>query len=140
MNARHAAAALAAAALTAAALGCAGKSNLDQLPGAVYAAQIIPVYRNAVLTNMMGNESYGDTPGSYMQGQFWSFEVKDSKEKVLAFYEQKFPAAERTPNDDGSITLRIVPQGAEPNEYVYVTVEDGEIRIGEKCRPGKIKS
>jgi hypothetical protein len=137
MNARHIAAA---AALTLGALGCAAKSNQDMLPGAVYAAKVVPVYRNSVLTNMMGNETYGDEPGSYTQGQSWSFEVKDPKAKVLAFYEQKFPGAERTTNNDGSVTLRVVPEGAEKNEYVYVTVEDGEIRIGEHCRPGKIRS
>ena len=138
MNAREIAAGLAAAAIAAA--GCAGKSSQDLLPGAVYAANIVPVYRNAVLTNMMGNETWGDEPDSYTQGQFWSFEVKDPKAKVLAFYEQRFPGAEHTTNDDGSVTLRVVPEGAEKNEYVYVTVEDGEIRIGEHCRPGKIKS
>ena len=137
MNARLIAAA---AALTLGALGCTAKPNQDMLPGAVYAAKVVPVYRYSVLTNMMGNESYGDEPDSYTQGQFWSFEVKDSKAKVLAFYEHQFPGAERTTNNDGSVTLRVIPEGAEKNEYVYVTVEDGEIRIGEHCRPGKIRS
>lgn len=82
---------------------------------------------------MMGNESYGDEPDSYTQGQTWYFDVKDSKEKVLAFYEQQFPGAERTTNDDGSIKFRIVPEGAEKNEYVYATVGDGKIWIG-SCR------
>ena len=139
MNARHLATAIAAAAVAIAVAGCAGKSSRDLLPGAVYAADVVPVYKNAALTGMMGNETWGDEPGSYTQGQFWSFDVKDPKEKVLAFYEQRFPGAERTENNDGSVTLRIVPEGAEKNEYVYVTVEDGVIRIGEHCRPGKIK-
>ena len=138
MNARHILAAAAAAALALAALGC-GKSGRDLLPGAVYAADAVPVYRNAEFTGQMGNDTYGDGPGTHMQGQFWSFDVKDSKENVLAFYQRQFPNAERTTNEDGSVTLRIVPEGAEPNEDVYVTVDDGEIMIGEHCRPGKIK-
>jgi hypothetical protein len=140
MNARRNAAAVAAAALAAAALGCAAKSNLDQLPGAVYAAGAVHVYHNAVLTNLMGNETWGDGPDSYMQGQTWFFNVSDSKQKVLQFYEKELPGAERTTNDDGSISFKVVPQGAEQNEYVTVTVDEGEIRIGEHCRPGKIRS
>lgn len=138
MNARHVTIAASAAILALAALGCAGKSNQDLMPGAVYAANVFQVYRGAELTGMMGNDTYGDGPGTHMQGQFWTFTVKDSKDKVLAFYEQQFPAAQRTTLDDGAVMLRIVPEGAEPNEYVYVTISEGEIRIGEHCRPGKI--
>ena len=140
MNARRNAAVVAAAALAAAAFGCAVKSNLDQLPGAVYAAHAVHVYRSAVLTNLMGNETWGDGPDSYMQGQTWYFSVSDSKEKVLKFYERELAGAERTTNDDGSISFKVIPEGAEKNEYVTVTVDDSEIRIGEHCRPGKIKS
>jgi hypothetical protein len=138
MNARHVTIAVAAAILALAAAGCAGKSNKDLLPGAVYAANVFQVYKGAELTGMMGNDTYGDTPESHMQGQFWTFTVKDSKEKVLAFYEQQFPNAERTTLDDGAIQLRIVPEGAEANEDVYVTIREGEIMIGEHCKPGKI--
>jgi hypothetical protein len=140
MNARHLPAAAAAAALAVAALGCTAKSNKDLLPGAVYAANAVKVYRNAELVNVMGNESWGDGPDSYTQGQTWYFNTGDSQQKVVAFYEKLLPGAERTTNDDGSVTFRIVPAGAEKNEYVQVTVDDGEIRIGEHCRPGKIKS
>jgi len=139
MNARPITAVVAAAALAAFALGCAAKSEEDQLPGAVYAASAVHVYRHAVLTNLMGNESWGDGADSYTQGQTWTFHVEDSREKVLAFYEKQLPGAERVTNDDGSVTFRIVPQGAEKNEYVSVTVDEGVIRIGEHCRPGKIK-
>ena len=138
MKARHVVIAAAAATLALAAAGCAGKSNQNLLPGAVYAANVFQVYRGAELTGMMGNDTYGEGPGTHMQGQFWTFSVKDSKDKVLAFYEQQFPNAERTTLDDGAVMLRIVPQGAEPEEYVYVTISEGEIRIGERCRPGKI--
>ena len=139
MNARRIAAVVAAAALAAFALGCAAKAEQDQLPGAVYAASAVHVYRHAVLVNLMGNESWGDGSDSYTQGQTWTFQVGDPKEKVLAFYEKQLPGAERVTNDDGSVTFRIVPQGAEKNEYVSVTVDEGEIRIGEHCRPGKIR-
>ena len=140
MNARRTAAVVAAAALAAAALGGAAQSNRDQLPGAVYAAGAVKVYRNAVLTTLMGNETWGDGPDSYTQGQTWSFHVDDSMEQVLKFYEKELPGAERTTNDDGSVSFKVVPQGAEKNEFVTVTVDDGVIRIGEHCRPGKIKS
>jgi hypothetical protein len=122
------------------ALGCSSKSNQGLLPGAVYAASAVQVYRNAELTNVMGSDQYGDEPDSHIQGQTWFLKVKDPKEKVLAFYAQQFPNAERTTNEDGSVTFRILPQGAEPGEDVHVTVADGEIRIGENCKPGKIKS
>jgi hypothetical protein len=134
------AAVVAAAALAATALGCAAKSNLDQLPGAVYAARAVHVYRSAVLTNLMGNETWGDGPDSYMQGQTWYFNVRDSKATVLKFYEKELAGAERTTNDDGSISFKVIPAGAEKDEFVTVTVDEGEIRIGEHCRPGKIKS
>ena len=140
MNTRSFPAVVAAAALAGAAIGCAHKSTLDQLPGAVYAARVVQVYRNAVLTNLMGNESWGDGPDSHMQGQTWSFNVSDPREKVLQFYEKDLPGAERTTNDDGSISFKVIPRGAEQNEYVTVTVDDGELRIGEHCRPGKIRS
>ena len=139
MNARHLLAAAAAAALALSALGC-GQSSRNLLPGSVYAADMVPVYRNAELTGQMGNDTYGDGPGTHMQGQFWSFDVKDTKADVLAFYERQFPNAERTTLDDGAVQLKVVPEGAEPNEYVYVTVSDGEIMIGERCKPGKIKN
>ncbi len=76
--------------------GCA-KSSKDLLPGAVYAASVVPVYRNAELTDQMGSDSWGDDPDSHTKGQAWFFKVKDPKDKVLAFYESKFPNAERTP-------------------------------------------
>ena len=69
----------------------------------------------------------------------WSDEC-DSKQTVLRFYEKELAGAERTTNDDGSISFKVIPAGAETNEYVTVTVDEGELRIGEHCRPGKIKS
>jgi hypothetical protein len=139
MNARRIAAVVAAAALAACTLGCAAKSEEDQLPGAIYAASAVHVYRHAVLVNLMGNESWGDGADSHTQGQTWTFHVDDPREKVLAFYQKQLPGAERVTNSDGSVTFRIVPPGAEQYEYVSVTVDDGEIRIGERCRPGKIR-
>jgi len=139
MHARCIAATVATAGLTLAAAGCASKSSQDLLPGAVYAASVVKVYGNATFRNVLGNESWGDGPDSYTQGQTWYFDTGDSQRQVLAFYERLLPGAERTTNDDGSVTFRIVPAGAEKNEYVQVTVGEGEIRIGERCRPGKIK-
>ena len=117
--------------------GCAGSAK-DQLPGAVYAAKTVKVYRTAELKDMMGSDSYGDG-GSHMKGQSWFFDVKASKDEMMAFYQKEFPGAERTTMEDGDVQFRIIPPGAEENEYVYVIVGDGNIRIGERCRPGKIK-
>ncbi len=118
--------------------GCA-KSSKDLLPGAVYAASVVPVYRNAELTDQMGSDSWGDDPDSHTKGQAWFFKVKDPMEKVLAFYESKFPNAERTTEADGSVTFRIILEGTEKYEYVDVTVREGKIQIGENVQPGKIK-
>ncbi len=139
MKARTIAAAVGTAALALAAAGCAARSAKDLLPGAVYAAKVVPVYRDAELTDVLGSDSWGDGPDSYTQGQTWYFDTGDSQKKVLAFYEKLLPDAERKTNDDGSVTFRIVPAGAEKFEYVQVTVGEGEIRIGEHCRPGKIR-
>jgi hypothetical protein len=139
MDAGRTKAGFAALGLVLAVAGCGGKSSKQLLPGAVYAASVVKVYKNAELRDMMGSDSYGDEPDSHMKGQSWFFTVKDPKEKVLVFYEQRFPGAERTTNEDGSVTFRIIPPGAEKYESVYVTVRDGEVQIGERCRPEKIK-
>lgn len=118
--------------------GCA-KSNKDLLPGAVY-AQMVPVYKNCELKDQMGSESWGDEPDSYTKGQAWFFEVKESQDKLVAFYAQEFPNAEKIENEDGSVTFRIVPENAEPYEDVHITLRDNEVLIAEDCRPGKIKN
>jgi hypothetical protein len=139
MNSGRSKLGFAALAMMLAAAGCAGKSSKDLLPGAVYAASVVKVYKSAELRDMMGSDSYGDTPDSHMKGQAWFLTVKDPKEKVLAFYEQQFPGAQRTTDGDGNVTFTIIPAGAEKYEDVYVMVKDGEIQIGESCRAGKIK-
>jgi hypothetical protein len=140
MTARHTAVTIAALVLAPIVFACAAKPAKDLLPGAVYAASVVKVYRHAELTNVLGNESWGDRPDSYTQGQTWYFNVGDPQQKVVAYYAKLLPDAERTTNDDGSVSFRIVPAGAEKNEYVTVTVDEGELRIAEHWRPGKIKS
>jgi hypothetical protein len=122
-----------------AALGGCAKSNKDLLPGAVY-AQMVPVYKNAALKDQMGSESWGDEPDSYTKGQAWFFETKETQATLIAFYEKEFPNAQKTVNDDGSVTFRIIPEGAERFEDVNVTLRDHQVLIAEDCRPGKIKN
>src|SRR5262249_9907052 len=93
MHARCIAATVATAGLTLAAAGCASKSSQDLLPGAVYAASVVKVYGNATFRNVLGNESWGDGPDSYTQGQTWYFDTGDSQRQVLAFYERLLPGA-----------------------------------------------
>lgn len=115
--------------------GCSSTSSKDLLPGAVFAADLVPVYKSAELSDQMGSESWGDTPESYTKGNCWFFKTKTPKDKIVAFYAEKFPGAERTTGEDGDITFKLRPEGASEYEDVYVTVSDGEIRIGESFRP-----
>jgi hypothetical protein len=115
--------------------GCA-KAAKDLLPEAVFAADMVPVYKNCELRDMMGSESWGDEPDSYTKGQAWFLNTKATKDELVAFYEKAFPNAPREVMDDGAITFHLTPEGAkQPYEYVEVTVRDGEIQVGESFQP-----
>ncbi len=134
---------LAVAALGAAMLeGCSSSSETKWPKEAarlvVYGTQM-PLYPGAELEDAMGSESWGDTEDSYSEGMAVWFTVKDSKEKVLAWYEAKFPDAKREVDDEGDVTFTLVPTGGEAGEDVGVTVEDGKIRIFESTKRGKHK-
>ena len=135
MISRRTIAALSAGLALIALAGCSGTSSRDLMPGAVFAADMVPVYRNAELRDQMGSESWGDTPESYTRGNCWFFKTTTPKEKILAFYAEKFPGAERRVEDNGDVTFRLHPEGASEFEEVYVSVSEGEIRIGESFRP-----
>ncbi len=117
--------------------GCAPRST--RLDGAVYASSV-PVYKNLKPADLMGGHYEDDEGNTISQTQTWFFDTKDSKEQVIAFYEKNFPGATKEVDEQGDVTFRLIPMGAESGESVHVTVREGQIMIGEECKPGKIKS
>ena len=113
--------------------GCAAHPSAS-MSDAVYAGAV-PVYQGARFSESMGNESWGDDPGSYTRGESWHFETAASRQALLAFYEKKYPQARKTELDSGSIELRLVPEGAQPFEDVTIVIGDHELTIGENVRP-----
>ena len=113
--------------------GCGG-SQQKVLADAVYAKDV-PVFKGATFDDISGDESWGDDPDSYTKGKTWWFKTKASKEEMLAFYTKLYPNAEKIELDTGGIELRFVPEGALNFEDVTIVVSDGELRIGESCRP-----
>jgi len=114
----------------------------NQLPGAVYAAHSVPVYRHVVYDDAMGGH-YEDEDGRIVsESQSWFFHTKDPMDQVEAWYDKNFPNSTKKEDVDGdgrSVTYTFVPQGAEAGEEVRVTLRPGEVQIGEECKPGKIK-
>jgi hypothetical protein len=104
------------------------------LSDSVY-AKSVPVYKGAQFTESMGNESWGDEPGSYTHGETWWFKTKASKQELLDYYQKLYPEAEKLELDTGDVQLRWRPEGAERFEDVTVVVGDHELRIGESVRP-----
>jgi hypothetical protein len=120
---------------TLAAAGCGTKQAA--LPHAVY-ANAVPVYPGAVLEDMMGSTSVGDTPESMSDGMAWFFNVTARADKMVAFYEQKLPNAKRDPEwEEDTVRLVWVPEGAAPGEELAVVIGENKLSIRESVRPGK---
>ena len=117
-----------------AAAGCGAKQAA--LPHAVY-ANSIPIYPGAVLGDAMGSTSIGDTPESMRDGMAWFFEVKAPADKMLAFYEQKLPQAQRDPEWIAGVRLVWSPEGGAPGEQLSVVIEENKLMIKESVLPGK---
>ena len=117
-----------------AAAGCGAKQAA--LPHAVY-ANSVPVYPGAVLEDMMGSTSMGDTPESMSDGMAWFFDFTAPADKMVAFYQQKLPNAKRDPEWEVGVRLVWVPEGAAPGEELAVVIEDNKLTIKESVRPGK---
>ena len=117
-----------------AATGCGAKQTA--LPHAVY-ANAVPVYPGAVLEDMMGSTSIGDTPESMSDGMAWFFDVEAPADKMVAFYEQRLPNAKRDPEWEDGVRLVWVPEGAAPGEELAVVIDDNKLSIREAVRPGK---
>jgi hypothetical protein len=108
------------------------------LSGAVYSSQI-PVYPAADFEDTFGgtgSDSIGGPPTS--ESMSWFFNVTDPKEKVVAFYAEKLPQAERSELDD-CVTFQFAPKGAEEYEWVWVRIKPGKLQLTESVRYGKRK-
>lgn len=116
-----------------AAFGCGGKAAL---PHAVY-ANSVPIYPGARLEDMMGSTSVGDTPESMSDGMCWFFDVKAPMDKMVAFYEKKYPNAKRDPDWIDGVRLVWTPEGADPGEELAVVMEDNKLSIREEVKVGK---
>jgi hypothetical protein len=104
-------------------------------------AKKIPLYPGARARDAMGSESWGDTPDSYTKGMCVWFEVEHyDKNKVLAWYEEHLPGAQRNILDLGIIELKVIPEGAEPGEDMGVYIDDDGFRVFENVKPGKQKN
>lgn len=114
--------------------GCSSSGPSKVLSQAVFAKDV-PVYKGATFEESMGNESWGDDPDSYTQGETWWFKTKATKQELLEFYEKLYPQAEKMELDNGVIQLSWRPEGAGRYEDVTVVIGDGELRIGESVRP-----
>jgi len=103
---------------------------------AVYATQI-PLYPGAKVESIMGSDTYGDEPGSHGEGMAWWFEVTATQAELEAWYMQKLAGAEKQTEDDGSVTLTVTPDGAEPGERMGVILSENELRVFERTKGGK---
>ena len=106
--------------------------------GAVYASQV-PIYPGARFDDAMGGDYYGNSMDHVAETMSWYFNVADGPEKVVAYYERKFPNAEKKIGEDGEVVLKFVPNGAEPGEIMWLRVRKGRLSIGEETKPGKHK-
>lgn len=116
--------------------GCAAKPR--KLSGAVYANNV-PIYKNLEPRDQMGGHYEDENGATVSESQTWFFEASGSRERIVEFYKQKFPEA-TVSSEDGDVVFTSVPKGAEDGESVWVGVDDDGFRIGESCKPGKIKS
>jgi hypothetical protein len=119
-----------------AALGACASRKTD-LPGAVYANQV-PLYPAAAYEDAMGGTTYGDGVAD-SESLSWFFEVKDSPEKVLAYYDEKLSDARKVLEEDGTTSYTISPQGAEEGEVLVIRVRAGRLQITEETKAGKHK-
>ncbi len=109
---------------------------------AVY-AQTLPLYPGLEFDDVMGSDTYGDEPDSHHEGLCYWFDVKnpdqDTKEKIVAWYDQKLPGARKEINDEGDVTYTLTPPNGEPGEDMGIIVENQKVRVFEHTKSGKHK-
>jgi hypothetical protein len=123
-----------------AAFGCGAsqtKWNAEAAQYAVYAMQV-PLFAGTEIEDAMGHESWGDEPDSYSYGMTWWCKTTGTKDEIVAFYERALPGARKEVDEDGGVTLTVIPEAAGPREDmgVYVT-GDGEYRVFEHTKAKK---
>ncbi len=102
----------------------------------------LPVYPGATLDagqSIGGADMSGDDGAFY--AKYWDFKTTDSKEKVVEFYQSKWPGAklEDTPNL-GLTSLTWNFPGAEKGEYVSMSFDNEKtIHLAECLKAGKHK-
>jgi hypothetical protein len=104
---------------------------------AVYATQI-PLYPGAKIEDVMGSDTYGDTPDSHNEGMAWWYEVTATQAELDTWYAARLTGATKT-NEDGTIVYTLAPQGGESGEEMGVHLEDNKLRVFERTKAGKHK-
>lgn len=101
-------------------------------------AKTIPLYPGARARDVSGSESWGDGPDTYSEGRTVWFEVPDySKEKVLAWYEERLRGCDTEVLDDGAIQLTIPAPNGERGEDMGVVIDDDGFRVFEHTKAGR---
>jgi hypothetical protein len=122
--------------------GCAAKETKwsGEAASLVVYARAIPLYPGAKAVDAMGSDSYGDEPDSHTEGMTVMFEVEGyDKAKVLAWYEERLPGAQRQVLDTGSVELVVPAPNGEPGEEIGVWIDDDGFRVFENTKAGKHK-
>ena len=104
---------------------------------AVYATQI-PLYPGATIEDVMGSDTYGDTPDSHREGMAWWYEVTATQAELDTWYAARLTGATKE-NQDGTIVYTLTPAGGESGEEMGVYLEDNQLRVWERPKPGKHK-
>ena len=120
--------------------GCAlseAKWTGDAAAAVVY-AKAIPLYPGAKAEDAIGSQSWGDDPGSYIEGMtVWFVVEKYDREKVLDWYERRLNNAQTEVLDDGAIQLTVPVPNGEPGEDMGVVIDENRFRVFEHVKPGK---
>lgn len=109
---------------------------MSPITGAVYATAI-PIYPGAKLRDFMGGSSSAEIGGSVtFTSQSWFFQFSGDTAKVIEFYRQKLPTANRqAETEPGAASFEWIPPNAANGELVTVTIRPGELQVGEIVKP-----
>jgi hypothetical protein len=106
------------------------------IKGAVYATAV-PIYPGAKLRDAMGGSYSAEIGGSVTYtSQSWFFQFTADTARVIEFYRQKLPSAQRQAEaEPGAAYFQWIPPNAAIGELVTVTIRAGELQIGEIVKP-----
>lgn len=117
--------ALGAAVLFKATSGSAPETAAD-LPGATFAASV-PIYPGATYVDRTGGE-HSDSARQRFRYETWMLKFQDPRDRVVAFYDGKYPNAERDAGG-GDVQYTVDPDGT--GKRVEIRVFEGELEITE---------